>query len=45
MLGLIPAVLGLGACAIIFFHPLTENRMRHIGIELARRRSIAAVPT
>jgi len=44
MLGLIPAVLGLGGCAVMFFYPLTDNRMSGIGAELARRRSIAAVP-
>ena len=44
MLGLIPAVLGLGACAMMFLYPLTDNRMSDIGAELARRRSIAAVP-
>jgi Na+/melibiose symporter-like transporter len=44
MLGLIPAVLGLCACALMFFHPLTDNRMSDIGAELARRRAIAIVP-
>jgi GPH family glycoside/pentoside/hexuronide:cation symporter len=44
MLGVIPAVLGLGACALMFFHPLTDKRMGDIGAELARRRSIATVP-
>ena len=44
MLGLIPAVLGLGGCAMMFFYPLTDIRMSDIGAELARRRSIAAVP-
>ena len=44
MLGVIPAVLGLGACALMFFHPLTDNRMGDISAELARRRSIATVP-
>jgi len=44
MFGLIPAVLGLGACALMFFHPLTDSRMNDISAELARRRGIATVP-
>jgi GPH family glycoside/pentoside/hexuronide:cation symporter len=41
MLGWIPAAVGFGAGALMFFHPLTEKRMQEITRELARIRSVA----